>query len=139
MYLDDCVCVLPDLTWLPLLGVGRKSWYIIHIIYTALLKSDISSHFKDYSSPSFQPTGIGLGSLWRGNRCAYWNITVNLKMYKKNFLQICKVVYLATKKNTHISKNSIKFTYFWVVFWTVMAVQRPSQRLHRIRLFFPPT
>ena len=32
MYLDDCVCVLPDLTWLPLLGVGRRSWYII-IIY----------------------------------------------------------------------------------------------------------
>ena len=32
MYLDDCVCVLPDLTWLPLLGVGRKSWYIIIII-----------------------------------------------------------------------------------------------------------
>ena len=29
MYLDDCVCVLPDLTWLPLLGVGRKSWYIM--------------------------------------------------------------------------------------------------------------
>ena len=28
MYLD-CVCVLSDLTWLPLLGVGRKSWYII--------------------------------------------------------------------------------------------------------------
>ena len=26
------VCVLSDLTWLPLLGVGRKSWYII-IIY----------------------------------------------------------------------------------------------------------
>ena len=31
MYLDDCVCVLPDLTLLPLLGVGRKSWYIIII------------------------------------------------------------------------------------------------------------
>ena len=31
MHLDDCVCVLPDLTWLPLLGVGRKSWYIIMI------------------------------------------------------------------------------------------------------------
>ena len=29
MYLDDCVCVLSDLTWLPLLGAGRKSWYII--------------------------------------------------------------------------------------------------------------
>ena len=33
MYLDDCVCVLSDLTWLPLLGVGRKSWYIIRYIY----------------------------------------------------------------------------------------------------------
>ena len=31
MYLDDCVCVLPDLTWLPLLGVGRRPWYIIII------------------------------------------------------------------------------------------------------------
>ena len=29
MYLDDCVCVLSGLAWLPLLGVGRKSWYII--------------------------------------------------------------------------------------------------------------
>ena len=33
MYLDDCVCVLPDLTLLPLLGVGRKSWYIIIITF----------------------------------------------------------------------------------------------------------
>ena len=29
VYLDDCVCVFSDLTLLPLLGVGRKSWYII--------------------------------------------------------------------------------------------------------------
>ena len=29
------VCVLPDLTWLPLLGVGRKSWYIIIITIVA--------------------------------------------------------------------------------------------------------
>ena len=28
---------------------------------------------------------------------------------------------------------------FWVVFWTVVAVQRPSPRLHRRRLFFLPT
>ena len=27
--IDDCLCVLPDLTWLPLLGVRRKSWYNI--------------------------------------------------------------------------------------------------------------
>ena len=43
MYLDDCVCVLPDLTWLPLLGVGRKSWYIIIII--AHLFSRIKEYF----------------------------------------------------------------------------------------------
>ena len=30
---------------------------------TTLLKSDVSGHFKAYSSYSFQPTGIGLGSL----------------------------------------------------------------------------
>ena len=30
--LDDCVCVLSDFTLLPLLGGGRKSWYIIIII-----------------------------------------------------------------------------------------------------------
>ena len=29
VYLDDCVCVLSDLTLLHLHGVGRKSWYII--------------------------------------------------------------------------------------------------------------
>ena len=28
-YVDDCVCVLSDLTGLPLIGVGRESWYII--------------------------------------------------------------------------------------------------------------
>ena len=28
-HLDDCVCVLSDLTQLPLLGGGRKSWYVI--------------------------------------------------------------------------------------------------------------
>ena len=37
VYLDDCVCVLPDLTWLPLLGVGRKSWYIICIVEDPIL------------------------------------------------------------------------------------------------------
>ena len=38
MYLDDCVCVLPDLTWLPLRGVGRKSWYIIQFLQWAVTK-----------------------------------------------------------------------------------------------------
>ena len=38
MYLDDCVCVLSDLTWLPLLGVGRKSWYIIILLFIIIHK-----------------------------------------------------------------------------------------------------
>ena len=36
---------------------------IIHVIHTALLKSDVSDHSKAYSSQNFRPTGIGLGSL----------------------------------------------------------------------------
>ena len=51
MYLDDCVCVLPDLTWLPLLSVGRKSWYIIiYYIYICVLSPFIkvpSHHYAD--------------------------------------------------------------------------------------------
>ena len=51
------------------------SWYviihlsIIHVIYNALLKSDVSGLSKAYSLHTFQSTGIRLGSLWRGNRC----------------------------------------------------------------------
>ena len=46
----------------------------IHSFYyltTTLLKSDMFWHSKAYSSHSFQPTGIGLCSLWRGNRCVF--------------------------------------------------------------------
>ena len=32
VHLDDCVCVLSDLTLLPLLRVGRKSWYIYNLL-----------------------------------------------------------------------------------------------------------
>ena len=45
---------------------------------TALLKSDVFRHSKAYSSHSFQPTGIRLGSLWRGNRCILPIISVYL-------------------------------------------------------------
>ena len=30
------VCVLPDLAWLPLIGLGRKSWCIIIYYYYIL-------------------------------------------------------------------------------------------------------
>ena len=36
VYVDDCACVLSDLTWLPLLGGGKKSWNIIIILFTLL-------------------------------------------------------------------------------------------------------
>ena len=39
VYLDDCVCVLFDLTLLPLLGVGRKSWYIQ--LYCIIFKFEV--------------------------------------------------------------------------------------------------
>ena len=45
---------------------------------TALVKSDIFQYSKAYSSHSFQPTGIRLGSLWRGNRWTCWNISAYL-------------------------------------------------------------
>ena len=80
---------------------------IIHIMNTALLKSDVSGHFKAYSSHSFQPTGIGLGSLWRGNRCAC------RKVFGKTidcccFLRIFKVVYFA---QNIFSKHDLMFCY----------------------------
>ena len=37
------VCVLSDLTSLPLLGVGRKSWYIIIITIIKISNSDTSA------------------------------------------------------------------------------------------------
>ena len=37
MYLDDCFYLLSDLTWLPLFGVGRKSWYIITNVFVIFL------------------------------------------------------------------------------------------------------
>ena len=48
--IDDCVCVLTDLTWLPLLGAGRKSWYIIIVLLLrqvlGVLKRELSQHVQ---------------------------------------------------------------------------------------------
>ena len=55
MYLDDCVCVLPDLTWLPLLGVGRKSWYII------IMNFELPKMSKKWSFGFFRPNLPQLG------------------------------------------------------------------------------
>ena len=46
------------------------SIYSFFYLTTTLLKSDIFRHSKVFAAHGFQPTGIGLASLWRGNRCA---------------------------------------------------------------------
>ena len=52
MYVDDCVSVLPDLTLLPLLVVGRKSWYIIIIIIYIIHRERVDDFsFFEYLSP----------------------------------------------------------------------------------------
>ena len=66
-----------------------------------LLKSDVFRHSKAYSSHSFRPTGIGLGSLWRGYTYAY------RKVYGKN--------YKLVKKNCNFFKLTMlpkKYVYF---------------------------
>ena len=67
-------------------------FFIIHVIKTGLLKSDVSGHFKAYSSHRFPPTCIRLGSLRRGNRCVLPIISEYQEIGKKN-VQIFKVVY----------------------------------------------
>ena len=78
------------------------------VIYNAILKSDISGHFKAYSSSSFQPTGIGLGLLWKGNICVSPIVYHQLKIYSCLF---CKKI---KKVRNNFSINSIKFiTHFF--------------------------
>ena len=73
-YLSNNCTFMPSIcSWCEIIHLS-----IIHVIYIALLKSDVSCHSKAYSSHSFQPTGIGLGSLWRGNRCVLPIISVYL-------------------------------------------------------------
>ena len=75
--------------------------YIIHVIYIALLKSDVSGQSKAFSSHSFQPTGIGLGSLWRAKSfTAYYQLsrlTYKLIIFFFTFL---KLLILPKKKKT---------------------------------------
>ena len=86
---------------------------IILVIKTALLKSDVFRHSKGYSPHSFEPTGIGLGSLWRGNRCVLLIISAYLEIGIYFFLQIFKVVYFA-KKNAHFKKFlKIYYSFFF--------------------------
>ena len=94
------VCIIFNDNWL--LMCNYIFFYNIHV---HLLKSDVSSHFKAYSSHSFQLTGIGLGSLWRGNRFAYWIHSPNPPIF---FLDLLQLIILQ-QKNLRISKHYITF------------------------------
>ena len=75
-YLDIQVYYLDIKAITTLLGLLLVLYALLPSIYsffyltTTLLKSDIFRHSKVFAAQSFQPTGIGLASLWRGNRCA---------------------------------------------------------------------
>ena len=48
------VCVLSDLTWLPLHGGGRESWYIIIILFRNMSSTKLASK-KIYNFQFFEP------------------------------------------------------------------------------------
>ena len=76
IYLDIQVYYLDIKAITTLLGLLLVLYGLLPSIYsffhltTTLLKSGIFRHSKVFAAHSFQPTGIGLASLWRGNRCA---------------------------------------------------------------------
>ena len=80
---------------------------IIHVIYTALLKSDVFRHSKAYSSHSFQSTGIKRGSLWRGNLCILPIISNSCKL----FYYYIFYLFILPPKKMCLSKISIIFFF----------------------------
>ena len=96
IYLD--IQVITTLLFLLLvLYVLVPSIYLFFYLTTALLKSDVFQHWKAYSPHSFQPTGVGLGSLWRWNRCVLQFILAYLYICSFFFF---KVAYFVKKKRT---------------------------------------
>ena len=95
MYLDDCVCVLPDLTWLPLLGVGRKSWYIIIIIIITIIiiiiihtllnsltsSQNLSSEAATSTASSVRAIYDYMKQSWRQKTVSQFNINRKLLTY----------------------------------------------------------
>ena len=78
-YLDiQAITTLYTLCWLFLTYLCVASFYLPFLyLTTTLLKSEIFRHSKGIKPHSFQPTGIGLASLWR-NRCTLFHILWNL-------------------------------------------------------------
>ena len=79
VYYLDIQAITTLLCLLLVLYVLFPSIHSFFYLTTTLLKSDTFWYSKAYSSHSFQPTGIGMGSLWRGNRCVLPIILVTYK------------------------------------------------------------
>ena len=77
VYYLDIQAITTLLCLLLVLYVLVPSIHSFFYVTTALLESDVLWYSIAYSH-SFQPTGIGLGSLWRGNRCVLPIISVYL-------------------------------------------------------------
>ena len=95
-------------------------WFLLFILpsihsffnlTTTFLESDVFWHSKAYSSCSFQPTGIGLGSLWRGNRCVLPIISICL--YIANFLYKFLNLFILLKENVLFKKFSTIYYYYF--------------------------
>ena len=115
IYLDIQVCYL-DIHAITTLLCLLLFFYVlipsIHSFFyhtTALLKSDVFRQSKVYSSHSFQPTGIRLGSLWRAYRCVLPIISVYLLIGKFYFLLFLKFI----KKYANLKKIKIYYSFFF--------------------------
>ena len=116
VYYLDIRAITTLLCLLLVLSVLFPSIHSFFYLTTALLKSDVFRHSKAYSSHSFQPTGIGLGSLWRGNRCVLPIISVYLYIFDFFYN---KVVKLFIFENVFCPKNALfkKFSKIYYYFF----------------------
>ena len=80
VYYFDIQAITTLLCLLLVIYVLIPSIHSFFYLTTPLLKSDVFRLSKAYSSHSFQPTGICLGSLCRGNRCVLPIIGLYLKI-----------------------------------------------------------
>ena len=64
---------------------------------TTLLKSYVFFHSRDYSSQSFGPTRMGLGSFWRGMKWVSKNVSTDLFSHKFFFNKFIKLLFFSKK------------------------------------------
>ena len=109
VYYLDILAITTLLCLLLVLYLLVPSIYSIFYLTTALLKSDVFWHSKAYSSHSFQRTGIGLGSLWRGNRCMLQLSRLTYKLVIFNSFYLLKLLIFPQKISAFQKKKNFFF------------------------------